>query len=212
MTIDELAQEVGISHGSIDSILSDDLKMKRVSAKFVSRLLNPDQMETRLLTAAECFVKSTEEPTFLETIVTDDETWVYSYDKDAVVRMAHNVLSSTKEIMSCQIQKKKVMLIAFFDNEGVVHHEFVPAGQTVNGPFNVQALKRLGEPIRRKRPAKWQGGCSLHHDNAPSQTSIVVQTWLAEKKNSTPPPASLLTGFSTIGFLALPQDQNGPQW
>ncbi|GBM15651.1 hypothetical protein AVEN_95272-1 [Araneus ventricosus] len=31
------------------------------------------------------------------------------------------------------------------------------------------------------------------------------------KEHSTPPPTSLLTGFSTIGFLALPQDQNGPE-
>jgi hypothetical protein len=31
MTIVELEQEVGISHGSIKAILSDDLKMRRVS-------------------------------------------------------------------------------------------------------------------------------------------------------------------------------------
>ncbi|GBL87775.1 hypothetical protein AVEN_81373-1 [Araneus ventricosus] len=73
MTIDELAQEVGISHGSIHAILSYDLKMKLVSAKFVPRLLNPDQLETRQLTAAQYFEKSTENPTFLEIIVTCEE-------------------------------------------------------------------------------------------------------------------------------------------
>ncbi|GBL91735.1 hypothetical protein AVEN_71374-1 [Araneus ventricosus] len=182
MTIEELTQEVGISHGSIHAILSDDLKMKRVSAKFVPRLLNPNQMETRQLTAAECFEKSTEDPTFLETsLQVTRPVHLRPGDKDAVIRMAHNVLSSTKEITSCQIQKKKVMLVAFFGNEGVVHHEFVPDGQSVNGPFYMQVLKRLREAIRRKRPAKWQGGWSLHHDNAPSHTSIVVQMWLAKK-------------------------------
>ncbi|GBM71167.1 hypothetical protein AVEN_148172-1 [Araneus ventricosus] len=65
MTIDELAQEVGISHGSIHAILSDDLKMKRFSAKFVPKLLNPDQMETRQLTAAECFEKAQRTRRFL---------------------------------------------------------------------------------------------------------------------------------------------------
>ncbi|GBL89961.1 hypothetical protein AVEN_234677-1 [Araneus ventricosus] len=73
------------------------------------------------------------------------------------------------------------MLIAFFDNEDVVYHEFVPAGQTVNGPLHVQVLKRLRETIRRKRPTKWQGGWSLLHYNAPSHTYIVVQIWVAEK-------------------------------
>ncbi|GBM30466.1 hypothetical protein AVEN_237693-1 [Araneus ventricosus] len=80
--------------------------------------------------------------------------------------------------------QKKLMLIEFFDNEGVVHHEFAPAGQTVDGPFYLQVLKRLRVVIRRKRPAKWKGECPLHHDNAPSHTSIVVQTWLAEKDYS----------------------------
>ncbi|GBM40532.1 hypothetical protein AVEN_76938-1 [Araneus ventricosus] len=90
--------------------------------------------------------------------------------------------SSPRPKKSRHVKSKKiVMLIAFFDNEVVVHHEFVPAGQIVNCPFYVQVLKRLREAIRRKRPAKWQGGWPLHHDNGPSHTWIVVQTWLAEK-------------------------------
>ena len=44
MTIVELEQEVGISHGSIHAILSDDLKMRCVSAKFVPRQLTTDHL------------------------------------------------------------------------------------------------------------------------------------------------------------------------
>ena len=51
MTIVELEQEVGITHGSIHAILSDDLKMRRVSAKFVPRQLTTDQMECRMMVA-----------------------------------------------------------------------------------------------------------------------------------------------------------------
>jgi transposase len=51
MTIVELEQEVGISHGPINAILSDDLKMRRVSAKFVPRQLTTDQMECRMIVA-----------------------------------------------------------------------------------------------------------------------------------------------------------------
>ena len=45
----------------------------------------------------------------------------------------------------------KVMLIVFFDNEGLVHWEFVPNGQTVNSSFYIEVLKRLRDSIRRKR-------------------------------------------------------------
>jgi hypothetical protein len=48
------------------------------------------------------------------------------------------------------------VLIAFFDIDGVVHHEFVPHGQTVNGHFYVQVLQRLRDAVRRERRDKWQ--------------------------------------------------------
>jgi len=75
------------------------------------------------------------------------------------------------------------MLIVFFDIDGVVHHEFSPPGQTVNGHFYVQVLQRLRDAVRRKWRDKWQGDWFLHHDNAPSHTSL-VQQFLAE--NSIP--------------------------
>jgi len=73
------------------------------------------------------------------------------------------------------------MLIAFFDINGVVHHEFIPPGQTVNGHFYMQVLQRLRNAVRRKRHDKWQGEWFLHHDNAPSHTLLVVQQFLAEE-------------------------------
>jgi len=72
------------------------------------------------------------------------------------------------------------MLIAFFDIAGVVHHEFVPPGQTVNGHFYVQVLQRLRDTVLRKRRDKWQVEWFLHQDNAPSHSSL-VQQFLAEK-------------------------------
>ena len=38
----------------------------------------------------------------------------------------------------------KVMLLAFFDSEGIVHHEYTPNGQTINKEF----LRRLHESVR----------------------------------------------------------------
>jgi len=46
----------------------------------------------------------------------------------------------------------KVMMVVFFDWQGVIHYEFVPRGQTVNKEFYLTVLKRLREAVRRKRP------------------------------------------------------------
>ena len=76
------------------------------------------------------------------------------------------------------------MLFAFFDMDG---------GQTVNGHFYMQVLQRLRDAVRWKRHDKWQGEWFLHHDNAPSHTSLVVQQFLA-KKHSCHHPTNVLSG------------------
>jgi hypothetical protein len=43
--------------------------------------------------------------------------------------MALGTLSKTQKI---SISKNKVILIIFFDIQGIIHKEFVPPGQTVN--------------------------------------------------------------------------------
>ncbi|GFW97662.1 protein GVQW3 [Trichonephila clavipes] len=51
LTVREIAQECHISVGSCDEILRKDLNMRRVSAKFVPRLLTEDQQFQRLATS-----------------------------------------------------------------------------------------------------------------------------------------------------------------
>jgi len=41
----------------------------------------------------------------------------------------------------------KMMLIAFFNVRGIVHHEFVPPGQTGNQEFYLEFLRRLRETV-----------------------------------------------------------------
>jgi hypothetical protein len=50
-------------------------------------------------------------------------------------------------------QQCQVHVDLFVDIQGIVHKEFVPPGQTVNGKFHCEILKRLGGGgIWRKRP------------------------------------------------------------
>jgi hypothetical protein len=50
------------------------------------------------------------------------------------------------------------MLLAVFDFEGVVHHEYAPDGQTITKEFYVEVLRSLRESVRPKRPEKWLDG------------------------------------------------------
>ncbi|XP_064077698.1 protein GVQW3-like [Macrobrachium nipponense] len=54
ITINEITEEVGISTGSVHTILMEDLAMRRVSAKFVPKLLVEQQKQLRLEIAQTC--------------------------------------------------------------------------------------------------------------------------------------------------------------
>jgi len=88
MTIVEVEQEVGISHRYIHAILSNDLKVSRVSAKFVPRQLTTDQMECRMMVAGDLFEKCMQDPVFLTKIVTGDESWVFAYNPEMKMQSA----------------------------------------------------------------------------------------------------------------------------
>ena len=70
------------SVGSCDAILTDDLRMKRVCAKFVPRLLTDDHREQRQTIAGNLLECSCEYVHFLMNIVTGDESWAYGYDPE----------------------------------------------------------------------------------------------------------------------------------
>jgi len=112
------------------------------------------------------------------------------------------------------MSKEKVMLFAFIDIDGLVYHEFVPPGQTANNHFYVQLLQRLRDAVRSKRSDKWHGEWFLHHDDAPSHTSLVVQQFLAEKSRPIPliaqPPYS--PDLTPSDFCLFPTLKMGLKW
>ncbi|GFS92150.1 HTH_48 domain-containing protein [Trichonephila clavipes] len=77
-----IAQECHISVGSCDEILRKDLNMRRVSAKFVQRLLTEDQQFQRLATSSDLFQSESDDPEFMKLIITGDESWAYGYDPE----------------------------------------------------------------------------------------------------------------------------------
>jgi len=48
LIIREVAEDVGIAFGTCQKILTEDLQMRRVSAKFVPRLLTVEQKDDRM--------------------------------------------------------------------------------------------------------------------------------------------------------------------
>jgi histone-lysine N-methyltransferase SETMAR len=78
-TIDQLSQETNISWSTVQRILTEGLHMRRVSAKFVPRLLRDDQKESRVNVCHDLKSEVQNDPNFLKGIVTGVESWCYGY-------------------------------------------------------------------------------------------------------------------------------------
>jgi len=79
VTVHEVAEEAGICKSSCHLILSDKLKIRRVAAKFVSRLLTDAQKENRVTISQELFGCSNADENFMKNAITGDETWMLRY-------------------------------------------------------------------------------------------------------------------------------------
>jgi hypothetical protein len=88
-----------------------------------------------------------------------------------------------KEAQKVRMQKSRVktMLTAFFYAKGIIHHEYEPEKQTVNGKFYKEVIKRLIARVHCVRPEFQENGSwYLLHDNAPAHSSGVVSKILVK--------------------------------
>ena len=75
--------------------------------------------------------------TLLEKVITGDESWILEYDPEAKRQSCQWKSPGSPRPRKARMQKSqvKVMLITFFDHQGMVHHEYVPHDETVNQHF-----------------------------------------------------------------------------
>jgi [histone H3]-lysine36 N-dimethyltransferase SETMAR len=181
VTVRLLEEVTDINRETIRLILREDLNKRKLCARFVPHSLNEDQKRQRLVASQDFIELVDKDKNFLKRIVTGDETWCFMYDPQTKRQSAAWLGPKSPKPQKVRIQKSKVktMLIAFFDAKGLIHHEFVPEGQTITGNFYVKVMARLAGRMRRVRPQchDWV----LLHDNAPAHSSAVVSQFLAKR-------------------------------
>lgn len=126
-------------------MLTDDLNMKRVSAKFVPWLLIENQKNNRLNVCYDLREQVGNDPQILSKVVTGDDTWCYGYDPERKQALSQwKTPNSPKPKKARKVRSNvKTMLITFFYANGLVHKEFVPPGQTVNQPFLFAGVEKI---------------------------------------------------------------------
>ena len=115
------------------------------------------------------------------------------------------ILSATEK-KSAKFAATSSQCWSFFWTFDIVHKEFVPPGQTVNGKFHYEVLRRLRENVRCKQPEMWKkGNWLLHHDNVPAHTSLVVREFLTKNNVTTVPHPAYSPVLAPCDFYVFPK-------
>ncbi len=166
MSIQDICDKTGLSKSSVHRVLKKDLKLTKMSAKFVPRILSEAQKADRVRLCRQNLDLFKADTTLLEKVITTDESWISLFDpetKQASAQWRPKGSVRPRKAMRSRVTKK-TMLILFFDTKGVVHMDFLPQGDTVTGEYWVHVLGNLKESICRKRPVMWKGGFDGHTD------------------------------------------------
>ena len=80
--VEEIAQALGISHGSVSTILHDRLGMRKLTACWVPKSLSDEQMATRASVRSAFLKLFRSKDDFLLHLVSVDETRVHYYEPE----------------------------------------------------------------------------------------------------------------------------------
>ena len=111
--------------------------MSHVSARWVQRLLTEEEKSAPVSASRQFLDRSRSEPTFLDRIITTDETWVHYYEpEDNRMSMVWKNRDSPPPKKAKVVKSMgKVMCAVFMDSSGVILVHMVPSGCTVNAEY-----------------------------------------------------------------------------
>jgi len=181
VSIDDVANSLNISHGSAFTIMHDKLGFRKVCARWVPRELTEEHKRNRVEICQSLLTRYRDEgDTFLERIVTGDETWVHHFEAESKrqsMEWKHPGSPRTKKFKT-QSSAGKVMLTVFWDSKGPIMEDYLEKGRTINSERYCQMLtNKLKPAIRTKRRGLLSKTVVLLHDNArPHTAAVTVQT------------------------------------
>ena len=154
--VKEIAQALGISRGSVSTILHDRLGVHKLTARWVPKSLSDEQMATRASVCSALLKHFRSKDDFLLCLVTVVETWVHYYEPENKAQGRQWVGPGSPRPKKFKTQRSagKVMATVFWEAKGVIMLDFLPKRSTITGVYYANLLDQLRTAIREKRRGK----------------------------------------------------------
>ncbi|KAG5329647.1 SETMR methyltransferase, partial [Acromyrmex charruanus] len=144
----EVVEATGISHGTVISILHEQLDMKKLSARWVPRLLTVNHKRDCVTISKQCLEMFQRNPDeFLHRFVTVNETWIHYFTPETKEQ-------SKQWTSPNELAPKKAKTF-----------DYLPSKQTINGDYYVALLDCFNNILKKKRPHLAKKKVLFHQDN-----------------------------------------------
>ncbi len=180
LSVGGISAITGIAHTTVFRILRRDLLLRRRAAKFIPRLLTIEQMNHWMSVCKRLLQRTAVDKSFFSRVITMDETWAYQYDPELKTQSSQWIPKGGRHPIKAMRSRAtgKVLLVSFFDQQGMIHIEFLC--RTVGANLFVDILRRLRDSIRMRRGKRFLRDCWLYMDNAPAHTANITKQFLIQ--------------------------------
>ena len=182
ITVREIQSTIFLSLDSINTILHDELGVRKLCAKFVLHVLTDENKQNRVERSKQLLQ-------YLENgfnnIITGDETWFHFFTMKT--KTANKVWlkpgDSRPQIARTAQNSKKRMFCVFFSIEGIVATIVLEKGQTVTSNFyKEEVLPKVFKSFKKIKNHSTVRNVMLHHDNAAPHKGKVVTEYLEKER------------------------------
>lgn len=181
VTIEELQEQTGLSYGTVHRILSDHLKLRKVTARYIPKQLTDSQRGERVRICKENLSRFEDGRWRLCDVVTGDESWFFHQQTG---RKASNAAWVSKEDPPPTIVRRnrfapKTLFSIFFKSTGPILIHRVERGQTVDHEYYIEnCLQPVIQEVKKQRPLSGTHAIKLQHDNGTPHAHQAVSDYL----------------------------------
>lgn len=182
ITIREIAAQAGIaSTRQVHDILTKHLEMRKLTARWVPRLLNDSHKQNRVAASRELLQMSKHlGESFWSRLITVDETWIPFFLPESKEQSKQWCCVGEKPPLKAKTVPSagKVMITTFWDCDGMIMIDYLPKGVNINSAYYSNLIKNdLRAALRSRRRGKLSAKPLLQQDNArPHTANLTMQT------------------------------------
>ncbi|CAF3142115.1 unnamed protein product [Rotaria sp. Silwood2] len=182
-TYDDIIAETSLSHGTIERIIHDRLKMRKITSRWVAHQLTDEQKQKRLQICRQNLEKFRNGTWRLCDIITGDETWIYHRQID---RKSSNSTwvgenEPPRTIVRRNRYEPRTLFCLFFKSTGPLLIHKVDKGKTIDHDYYIDnCLIPVINEIRKKEKSS-RTTLKILHDNGPPHAHQDVVDYLTEE-------------------------------